>query len=120
VIVPHVNPDGEVRNASWSETTLPAVDHRGRTDRVFDLALYLRHVVRERPGDDLEFGFPYSADDRGARPESRRRPVSGDGPATSLPTTTLGTASATACPKRARSPVRWRARCGFTSWPAPS
>jgi hypothetical protein len=70
-IVPHVNPDGEVRNASWSETTLPAVDHRGRADRVFDLALYLRHVVRERPGDDLEFGFPCSADDPGARPESR-------------------------------------------------
>ncbi|HVT60484.1 MAG TPA: M14 family zinc carboxypeptidase [Thermoanaerobaculia bacterium] len=70
-IVPHVNPDGEVRNASWSESTLPAVDHRGNADRVFDLALYLRHVVREGPGDDLEFGFPRGADDRGARPESR-------------------------------------------------
>ncbi|HVT18161.1 MAG TPA: M14 family zinc carboxypeptidase [Thermoanaerobaculia bacterium] len=70
-IVPHVNPDGEVRNASWSASTLPAVDHLGRRDRVFDLALYLRHVVRERPGDDLEFGFPRDGDDRGARPESR-------------------------------------------------
>lgn len=70
-IVPHVNPDGEERNAAWSETTLPAADHLGQPDRVFDLALYLRHVVRERPGDDLEFGFPRGADDRGARPESR-------------------------------------------------
>ncbi|HVT58986.1 MAG TPA: M14 family zinc carboxypeptidase [Thermoanaerobaculia bacterium] len=70
-IVPHVNPDGEVRNASWSETTLPADDHLGRADRVFDLGLYLRRVVREGPGDDLEFGFPRGADDRGARPESQ-------------------------------------------------
>jgi Zinc carboxypeptidase len=70
-IVPHVNPDGEVRNASWTEITLPAVDHRGRADRVFDLARYLRHAVRERPGDDLEFGFPRGAGDADARPEAR-------------------------------------------------
>jgi hypothetical protein len=69
-IVPHVNPDGEHRNAAWSAATLPAVDHAGRPDRVFDLALYLRQVVRERPGDDLEFGFPRGADDAGVRPES--------------------------------------------------
>ncbi len=69
-IVPHVNPDGEARNAAWSAATLPAPDHAGRPDRVFDLALYLRQVVRERPGDDLEFGFPRGPDDAGARPES--------------------------------------------------
>jgi hypothetical protein len=70
-IVPHVNPDGEARNARWSESTLAAIDHRGSADRAFDLSLYLRHVVREGPGDDLEFGFPRGADDHGARPESR-------------------------------------------------
>jgi hypothetical protein len=70
-IVPHVNPDGEARNAAWSAPTLPAVDHRGAPDRVYDLALYLRHVNRERPGDDMEFGFPFAADDLGARPENR-------------------------------------------------
>jgi zinc carboxypeptidase len=70
-IVPHVNPDGEARNAAWSEHTLPAVDHLGREDRVFDLRLYLRHAMRERPGDDMEFGFPRGASDDGARPENR-------------------------------------------------
>ena len=70
-VVPHVNPDGEARNAAWSNTTLPAVDHLGREDRVYDLALYLRHVVRELPGDDMEFGFPRDRDDSGARPENR-------------------------------------------------
>src|SRR6187549_1089565 len=47
-LVPHVNPDGEARNAAWSEITLPAVDHRGADDEIFDLALYLGHAVRER------------------------------------------------------------------------
>jgi hypothetical protein len=70
-VVPHVNPDGEARNAAWSETTVPAVDHLGREDRAYDLSLYLRHVVRELPGDDMEFGFPRNADDSGARPENR-------------------------------------------------
>jgi zinc carboxypeptidase len=70
-IVPHVNPDGEVRNAVWSDTTLPAVDHQGRPDRVYDLFLYLRHVIRELPGDDMEFGFPRGPDDSGARQENR-------------------------------------------------
>ncbi len=69
-VVPHVNPDGEARNAAWSDTTLPAVDHHGRPDRVYDLFLYLRHVIRELPGDDMEFGFPRSPDDSGARPEN--------------------------------------------------
>jgi hypothetical protein len=70
-IVPHVNPDGEARNAAWSSATSPAVDHRGGEDRVYDLFLYRRHVVREPPGDDMEFGFPRHAADAGARPENR-------------------------------------------------
>lgn len=70
-VVPHVNPDGEARNAVWSSYTLPAVDHLGREDRVFDLHLYLRNVMREKPGDDMEFGFPRDPEDEGARPENR-------------------------------------------------
>ena len=70
-IVPHVNPDGEARNAAWSGETLPTVDHRGEADRAFDLPLFLRHVLRERPGDDMEFGFPRDENDAGARPENR-------------------------------------------------
>ena len=70
-VVPHVNPDGEARNVAWSGTALPAVDHLGREDHVYDVALYLRHVVRELPGDDMEFGFPRGLDDSGARAENR-------------------------------------------------
>jgi hypothetical protein len=70
-VVPHVNPDGEARNAFWSGRTLPAADHLGREDRVFDLHLYLRHAMREKPGDDMEFGFPRGPEDAGARPENR-------------------------------------------------
>lgn len=70
-VVPHVNPDGEARNAAWSGVTLPTVDHLGVEDRAYDLGLYVRHVVREKPGDDMEFGFPRDADDAGARPENR-------------------------------------------------
>jgi hypothetical protein len=51
--------------------TVPAVDHRGAPDRADDVALWRRHAVRERPGDDMEFGFPRGADDAGARPENR-------------------------------------------------
>jgi hypothetical protein len=70
-VVPHVNPDGEARNAVWSDVTWPALDHLGQDSRAYDLYLYLRHAVRELPGDDMEFGFPRSADDAGARPENR-------------------------------------------------
>ncbi len=70
-VVPHVNPDGEVRNAAWSAATEPAVDHLGREDRAYDLSLYMRHVLRELPGDDMEFGFPRGPEDAGARPENR-------------------------------------------------
>jgi hypothetical protein len=44
-IVPHTNPDGEARNRRW-------------IDAWPDLHAYLRHVERELPGRDLEFGFP--------------------------------------------------------------
>ena len=60
-IVPHVNPDGEARNRAWY----------GDDDETYDLPTYLSHVVRELPGDDIEFGFPRGADDHGARPENR-------------------------------------------------
>ncbi|MFP4228105.1 MAG: M14 family zinc carboxypeptidase [Salinivenus sp.] len=52
VIVPHANPDGEVRNRPWIEQWP-------------DLRAYLRHAVREAPGRDLEYGFP------DLRPENR-------------------------------------------------
>ncbi len=45
VIVPHINPDGAVRNQPWI-TRWPA------------LSAFLKHVHREKPGRDLEFGFP--------------------------------------------------------------
>ena len=70
-IVPHVNPDGEAANIAWSEGTVPALDHRGEPDRAYDLAAHLRQVVREPPGDDMEFGFPRGPEDAGARPENR-------------------------------------------------
>jgi hypothetical protein len=70
-VVPHVNPDGEAVNSAWSDVTVTATDSQGAADRAYDLALYLRHVVREPPGDDMEFGFPREADDDGARPENR-------------------------------------------------
>ena len=70
-LVPHVNPDGERRNRAWTRRTVPVEDHRGDPDRGFDLAAYLEHVVREPPGDDVEFGFPRAAADAGARPENR-------------------------------------------------
>lgn len=60
-IVPHINPDGQERNGKWQ---------RGAEDR-FDLIRYLLHVVREQPGDDIEFGFPASSNDHAARPENR-------------------------------------------------
>lgn len=59
-IVPHVNPDGAARNRAWRARGLD-----------FELGEYLAHVVRELPGDDIEFGFPADADDAGARPENR-------------------------------------------------
>lgn len=60
-IVPHANPDGACRNRPW---------YGGWPER-FDIADYLRHAVREEPGDDVEFGFPRDPEDRDARPENR-------------------------------------------------
>lgn len=60
-IVPHANPDGARRNRLW---------YGGRPER-FDVADYLRLAVREKPGDDVEFGFPRDPEDRDARPENR-------------------------------------------------
>jgi hypothetical protein len=60
-ILPHINPDGEARNRPWSEP--------GATS--YDLPNYLANVVREPPGDDIEFGFPLDVEDTGARPENR-------------------------------------------------
>jgi hypothetical protein len=68
-LVPHTNPDGEVRNSPWvgdafaSGTTLQGA--------YLDLASYLRGAVREPPGEDMEFGFPRSQEDVGARPENK-------------------------------------------------
>lgn len=52
LVVPHINPDGEARNRSWM-------------DAWPSLSAYLQERVREKPGDDLEFGFPTM------RPENR-------------------------------------------------
>ena len=45
IIIPHINPDGEVANQPWIEQWP-------------DLAAYLEHTLRELPGRDLEFGYP--------------------------------------------------------------
>lgn len=65
-IVPHVNPDGAAINASWSGTGADFY-----TAPEYDLTNYLSHVVRELPGDDIEFGFPRDRDDQACRPENR-------------------------------------------------
>lgn len=61
-IVPHANPDGAERNSGWSEKEKEGSD--------FLLEAYLSSVVREPPGDDMEFGFPRDKHDREARPEN--------------------------------------------------
>ncbi len=70
-VVPHVNPDGRERNRVWSESRLDAADSTGRANFVFDLPAYLRGAVRELPGDDIEFGFPATPADDGARIENQ-------------------------------------------------
>ncbi len=60
-IIPHINPDGERRNAAWQDPDTDA----------YDLGRYLAGKVRELPGDDIEFGFPRDDADPGARPENR-------------------------------------------------
>ena len=70
-IIPHANPDGEAANNVWATRTVEVADFQGAADRGFDLAAYAASVVREPPGDDVEFGFPYSVGDGEARPENR-------------------------------------------------
>jgi len=60
-IVPDANPDGSARNAAWIRGIGEAVDP----------VAYVRHVHREPPGDDMEFGFPRDEADADARPENR-------------------------------------------------
>ena len=60
-VIPHINPDGAAANAAWQAPG---------TER-YDFADWLRHRVRELPGDDIEFGFPRGEDDARARPENR-------------------------------------------------
>jgi len=60
-VVPHINPDGERRNRVWYDDA----------DEHYDIGTYLTHVIREKPGDDIEFGFPRDATDGDARPENR-------------------------------------------------
>ena len=50
-VVPHVNPDGEARNAAWIGAW--DADRPART-----LGHYLRGRRREPPGRDVEFGYP--------------------------------------------------------------
>ena len=60
-ILPHLNPDGAAANRGWID---------GEPSR-YDPADYVASVEREAPPDDVEFGFPRSTDDAGARPENR-------------------------------------------------
>lgn len=54
-VVPQINPDGADRNRAWFADTL-------------DFSTYVKHAVRETPGDDIEFGFLEAPE---ARPECR-------------------------------------------------
>lgn len=54
-VVPQMNPDGAARNRAWFAPEL-------------DFETYLKHSVRELPGDDIEFGFSEGPE---ARPECR-------------------------------------------------
>ena len=60
-VIPDINPDGAERNAAWQTTGAVR----------YDFVSYLRHRVRELPGDDIEFGFPHGEDDLEARAENR-------------------------------------------------
>ena len=69
-MVPHTNPDGARRNAAWSDHVLETTDHEGEIDQAYDPVIYVSHVARELPGDDIEFGFPRDSSDALARPEN--------------------------------------------------
>lgn len=68
-IVPHANPDGEVRNMDWAGSLF---DDAANTPEIsgVDPIEYLRSATREPPGDDVEFGFPRDDHDADARPEN--------------------------------------------------
>lgn len=70
-IVPHINPDGAAVNGGWPAMTMPVADGRGESAWGYRFSSYLESVVRERPGDDLEFGFPTGAAGSGKRPQVR-------------------------------------------------
>ena len=70
-LVPHTNPDGEARNAGWTHPIFGDGSGAITVEAGVDPGLYLGHTVREPPGDDVEFGFPRSLADDGARPENR-------------------------------------------------
>jgi len=55
-ICPQVNPDGSAANEAWFHDPINEWE-------------YLQHVVREPPGDDIEFGYPDSSG-RALRPEN--------------------------------------------------
>lgn len=67
-LVPHANPDGEARNTAWT-AQIRELPEGGSG---YDLRAYLRHAVRELPGDDVEFGFPRDRGDTDARPDGVR------------------------------------------------
>ena len=60
-IIPQLNPDGEHKNSGWI----------GDIAEVVDIHSYITKVIREEPGDDIEFGFPRGDSDTEARPENR-------------------------------------------------
>ena len=61
-IVPHANPDGEAVNRAWYSYL----------DAAYEPGRFLRHKVRELPGDDMEYGFPLAGQpDPAARPENQ-------------------------------------------------
>ncbi len=60
-IVPQINPDGAYRNRYWTHVT----------DDTYSLISYLLNAVREKPEDDIEFGFPVDDSDTQARPENQ-------------------------------------------------
>jgi Zinc carboxypeptidase len=67
-IVPCANPDGVARNAPWFSSWQKS----GGAPP--DLLTYFRHVARDLPADDVEFGFPETRGphaDGDARPENR-------------------------------------------------
>jgi len=68
-VVPHANPDGEVVNHAWEEGLAGSTE--GASGAAYDPVAFLAHMMRELPGDDVEFCFPKDEHDLGARPENR-------------------------------------------------